>query len=270
MQAPQRCQEVVDEVTMRIDRTDIVGSGFIQFPPQRPFSEKLERQPPTLSHQAHLYAKPSSSTGPPNGATSPHRRYPQQPQHSSYHPPPVRQAEPAGRTYAPRPYSNPYRPASPRHAPSPGRGYNPGPQHSTYQPAPHSRPPQHQGAHEAGAYGRGSDEPPRGRGPGHGDFNGRGVRGGGRFPSEGRSGGRHQGPGPRACAPHTTVGPSGAVQDPGRRYQAPRPTAPRTSVTAAPAPAPAPAEGAANSEDQPKLTKQQLKRLMKKKRDGKL
>lgn len=36
-------------VVPRLQRTDVKGSGFIQFPPQRPFSERLEQQPPTLS-----------------------------------------------------------------------------------------------------------------------------------------------------------------------------------------------------------------------------
>ena len=34
---------------MPVQRTDIKGSGYIQFPPQRPFAQKLEKQPPTLS-----------------------------------------------------------------------------------------------------------------------------------------------------------------------------------------------------------------------------
>jgi hypothetical protein len=38
-----------------VQRTDIKGSGFIQFPPQKPFAQKLERQPPTLSVRAAVH-----------------------------------------------------------------------------------------------------------------------------------------------------------------------------------------------------------------------
>lgn len=42
-------QSEVDDATMRIeDPSRVVGSGFIQFPPQRPFQQSVIVQPPTV------------------------------------------------------------------------------------------------------------------------------------------------------------------------------------------------------------------------------
>jgi hypothetical protein len=42
-------QERVDDQTMKITNPNVVGSGFIAFPPQRPFEKPLFFQPPTVS-----------------------------------------------------------------------------------------------------------------------------------------------------------------------------------------------------------------------------
>ena len=36
-------------MTMRIERTDVVGSGYIQFEPQRPFAQPVISQPMTIA-----------------------------------------------------------------------------------------------------------------------------------------------------------------------------------------------------------------------------
>lgn len=43
-------QDRIDEQTMRIENPNIVGSGYIQFPPQRPFEKPVQVQPPTVAH----------------------------------------------------------------------------------------------------------------------------------------------------------------------------------------------------------------------------
>lgn len=43
-------QSDVDDATMRIeDPSRVVGSGYIQFPPQVPFQHNLIMQPPTIA-----------------------------------------------------------------------------------------------------------------------------------------------------------------------------------------------------------------------------
>jgi hypothetical protein len=59
-------QSDVDDATMRIeDPTRIVGSGFIQFPPQKPFQQNVVVQPPTIAHfhqDEHGYRQPQVPT----------------------------------------------------------------------------------------------------------------------------------------------------------------------------------------------------------------
>ncbi|DBB17638.1 hypothetical protein WJX82_007952 [Trebouxia sp. C0006] len=43
-------QDRIDAQTMRIENPNIVGSGYIQFPPQRPFEKPVQVQPPTVAH----------------------------------------------------------------------------------------------------------------------------------------------------------------------------------------------------------------------------
>lgn len=43
-------QDRIDAQTMRIENPNIVGSGYIQFPPQRPFEKPVQMQPPTVAH----------------------------------------------------------------------------------------------------------------------------------------------------------------------------------------------------------------------------
>jgi hypothetical protein len=276
---------------MRINRTDIVGSGFIQFPPQRPFSERLERQPPTLSHQSNvnLYTKASSSSGPHNGALS--GRYPAQPQQNMHQPAPTQHTVPASHTYASRPQLNSYRPSSPKHTPPSSRTYGPRPQHKSYQAsyASHNsmprplqqqsrqlaQPGNHSGQHEVGSYGRGrgrGEGHGRGRGPGHTENNGRGSREryAARFVPDSRTAGQGSSMPNQRPAHGAPVTPSPAMPgSTGQPQHPPHLATPHTSVSAPAASRPAVAEDA-NSGDNPKLTKQQLKRLMKKKRDGKL
>lgn len=43
-------QERIDNLTMKIDNPNIVGSGYIPLPPQKRFERPLMLQPPTISH----------------------------------------------------------------------------------------------------------------------------------------------------------------------------------------------------------------------------
>ena len=51
----------------------VVGSGFIQFPPQRPFAQPIQLQPPTVSVRASR-PEPGSAVPPTARATTPSRR----------------------------------------------------------------------------------------------------------------------------------------------------------------------------------------------------
>lgn len=50
---PKSQQEMIDEATMKIDNPNMIGSGYIQFPPQRPFQQPLMVQPPTVAVQEY-------------------------------------------------------------------------------------------------------------------------------------------------------------------------------------------------------------------------
>ena len=53
-------QSDVDDATMRIeDPARVRGSGFIQFPPQRPFEQAVIVQPATVAHFNHEVPYPS-------------------------------------------------------------------------------------------------------------------------------------------------------------------------------------------------------------------
>lgn len=57
---------------MRIeDPTRVVGSGFIQFPPQRPFQQNVVRQPPTIAQVRNVYERAVSEHPSVHKATRP-------------------------------------------------------------------------------------------------------------------------------------------------------------------------------------------------------
>ncbi|KAL4516067.1 hypothetical protein Ndes2526B_g00777 [Nannochloris sp. 'desiccata'] len=41
-------QEKIDQLTMKISNPNVVGSGYIEHPPQRPFTDRVLVQPPTI------------------------------------------------------------------------------------------------------------------------------------------------------------------------------------------------------------------------------
>ncbi|CAK0738732.1 hypothetical protein CVIRNUC_001085 [Coccomyxa viridis] len=43
-------QERIDAATLEIKNPNVVGSGYIQHPPQKPFAAPLQMQPPTVAH----------------------------------------------------------------------------------------------------------------------------------------------------------------------------------------------------------------------------
>lgn len=63
-------QDRIDEQTMRIENPNIVGSGYIQFPPQRPFEKPVQVQPPTVAHLEYPqeYQQYSGTGQPPKSA----------------------------------------------------------------------------------------------------------------------------------------------------------------------------------------------------------
>ncbi|KAK9917154.1 hypothetical protein WJX75_001363 [Coccomyxa subellipsoidea] len=62
-------QERIDAMTVQISNPNIVGSGYIQHPPQRPFERPLEMQPPTVA-QFDFPAEYSRYNGGGNKGTS--------------------------------------------------------------------------------------------------------------------------------------------------------------------------------------------------------
>lgn len=82
-------QQAIDELTMRIENKHLLkGSGYIQFPPQRPFAQPVIVQPPTVSHVDYPevwgdtppVAVPAGPPPPPEGrANVPNWRQPGQP-----------------------------------------------------------------------------------------------------------------------------------------------------------------------------------------------
>jgi hypothetical protein len=46
---PLTAQERIDQATLSITNPNVVGSGYIQFPPQRPFEQPIKVQPPTVA-----------------------------------------------------------------------------------------------------------------------------------------------------------------------------------------------------------------------------
>eukprot|EP01026_Neomeris_dumetosa_P080772 TRINITY_DN8990_c0_g1_i10.p1 TRINITY_DN8990_c0_g1~~TRINITY_DN8990_c0_g1_i10.p1 ORF type:complete len:459 (-),score=25.97 TRINITY_DN8990_c0_g1_i10:14-1213(-) len=50
LRRPLTAQELIDSQTMKINNPNIMGSGFIQHPPQRPFQQPIVYQPPSVAH----------------------------------------------------------------------------------------------------------------------------------------------------------------------------------------------------------------------------
>ncbi|KXZ41410.1 hypothetical protein GPECTOR_485g427 [Gonium pectorale] len=109
-------QERIDSLTMAITNPNVVGSGYIQFPPQKPFEKPVVFQPPTVAHLEFPteYQDYIKATGqqPPNGtAAAPGVR------------PPVPAASPRPGPPAPVPQNGrPQAPAQPQYRP-PQPGY---------------------------------------------------------------------------------------------------------------------------------------------------
>mmetsp|Transcript_29823 Transcript_29823/g.54633 ORF Transcript_29823/g.54633 Transcript_29823/m.54633 type:complete len:373 (-) Transcript_29823:967-2085(-) len=108
----QTVQERIDLLTIKIDNPNVVGSGFIQLPPQRPFEKPVYTQPPTVAHLAHpeqyqdwlaKQAKIGASTGAPTSQSTPIAAPQSAPRPApTYGAPPQRIPQPVGAGYPPQ------------------------------------------------------------------------------------------------------------------------------------------------------------------------
>mmetsp|Transcript_5526 Transcript_5526/g.34184 ORF Transcript_5526/g.34184 Transcript_5526/m.34184 type:complete len:305 (+) Transcript_5526:297-1211(+) len=156
-----RCQRRTDVQNMKQDPTRVTGSGYIQFPPQRPFERPVQAQPPTLSQYeypeaygngnipaAQGYAasylppqtRPMTTT---NLQPQQQQQQLQQPRYTHHAPPNNVQQRTAVPMQAPmRPPTHKVPPMQPTRAPTRVLQKNQGHQIAT-QPTPHAKPQEH-------------------------------------------------------------------------------------------------------------------------------
>eukprot|EP00884_Botryococcus_braunii_P015563 jgi/Botrbrau1/2690/Bobra.0203s0033.1 len=67
-------QERIDQATLEITNPNVVGSGYIQHPPQRPFEKPVLVQPPTIvvdvPEDTPSFLRPADRRSPPATAGS--------------------------------------------------------------------------------------------------------------------------------------------------------------------------------------------------------
>ncbi|EFJ43345.1 hypothetical protein VOLCADRAFT_106826 [Volvox carteri f. nagariensis] len=120
---------LVGSVAGILQNPNVVGSGYIQFPPQRPFEKPVVFQPPTVAAVQPPPAYSARPQGPPPQQYRP-------PQQSHYNQQPARPPAPQ----VPPPQRAPQGPPPPRPAAPPPQ-YTPRPAAPPPQPQPAARPP---------------------------------------------------------------------------------------------------------------------------------
>eukprot|EP00192_Tetraselmis_astigmatica_P015147 CAMPEP_0117655226 /NCGR_PEP_ID=MMETSP0804-20121206/4168_1 /TAXON_ID=1074897 /ORGANISM="Tetraselmis astigmatica, Strain CCMP880" /LENGTH=151 /DNA_ID=CAMNT_0005461567 /DNA_START=88 /DNA_END=543 /DNA_ORIENTATION=+ len=126
-------QEMIDDATMRIENPNIVGSGYIQFPPQKPFEQPLKMQPPTLAEYEDVMLGGGYNSGyqPPQSAVPRAAAPPQHQQHRPQQPPMQQQQRPTQQAHRQQPHQ--YQQPQYRHPQA-------APQQQAYPPQPQNRP----------------------------------------------------------------------------------------------------------------------------------
>eukprot|EP00191_Tetraselmis_sp_GSL018_P000583 CAMPEP_0177597004 /NCGR_PEP_ID=MMETSP0419_2-20121207/11459_1 /TAXON_ID=582737 /ORGANISM="Tetraselmis sp., Strain GSL018" /LENGTH=297 /DNA_ID=CAMNT_0019089103 /DNA_START=110 /DNA_END=1003 /DNA_ORIENTATION=- len=288
-------QELIDEATMRIENPNVVGSGYIQFPPQRPFERPVQVQPPTVAVQEYqdllggsFYGQQTASqptqqqrTVPqhPSGlgqqqrAPAPVVRPQQQPQVPQYRPQAVNQLPQKQQAVVP-PQGAP-RPQTPVQPPQPRAPQQPHGQWSQANGPVHQQP-RMQSQQQFQRPGSSQPQSQWQQPSYHRQNQAYNPVARGSYNPQGHAAQAAKQPAPRPAAPASSMGkqparpsvPAAAASHAVVSAARPAPAPPAASPAPAPVQAAAPPSPAAD-ESKEKMSKSQAKRLRKKLREGK-